>query len=333
MNMKVIRIGVCCLATISLAGISATAQTSAEAEKGAEPRRRAAPGERRFRPGNRPQRRPEPAWLMPRVEGPNLSYKTFDSKAAGEKVSYLLYLPPGYKDSQDKRYPVMYWLHGIGGSQQGVPAITARITKAIDAGKCPPFIGVFANGMVSSFYCDAARIKRPVETVIIKDLIPHVDATYRTIPEREGRLIEGFSMGGFGAAHLGFKYPELFGSVSIIDGALVNLDTMRQRHTELYDQIFDAKEERFTSEHPRSLVEKNAAAIKDKAVVRQAVGTLAMPNKALHELLTRLEIDHDYDTFPDAGHNAQIIYERLGDKNWEFYKKAFANADKKKPKD
>src|SRR5687767_1951231 len=70
--------------------------------------------------GERP-RDQQPSWLMPPVQGANLHYKTFDSKIAGEKVSYLLYLPPGYESSGARRYPVVYWLHGIGGSQQGVP--------------------------------------------------------------------------------------------------------------------------------------------------------------------------------------------------------------------
>src|SRR5262245_56979982 len=130
MNRTARSIAAYCLAVISISASLASAQTSADTEKGPGPGRRPAQAGR-FRPGKRPPR-PEPAWLMPRVESANLYYKTFDSKAAGEKVSYLLYLPPGYEESKDKRYPVMYWLHGIGGSQQGVPAITARITKAIE---------------------------------------------------------------------------------------------------------------------------------------------------------------------------------------------------------
>ncbi len=50
--------------------------------------------------------------------------------------------------------------------------------------------------------------------MVIKDLIPHIDATYRTIPRREARVLEGLSMGGYGAFHLGFKYPEMFGMIS-----------------------------------------------------------------------------------------------------------------------
>jgi len=57
-------------------------------------------------------------------------------------------------------------------------------------------------------YCDSRDGKYPLETVIVSDLIPHVDAACRTIAAREGRGLDGFSMGGFGAAHLGFKYPD-----------------------------------------------------------------------------------------------------------------------------
>src|SRR5687767_11340335 len=71
----------------------------------------------------------EPKWLMDPVTGPNLHYKTFDSKTVKEKVSYLVYLPPGYENAKTQRYPVVYWLHGIGGSQQGVPQMAERLTK------------------------------------------------------------------------------------------------------------------------------------------------------------------------------------------------------------
>ncbi len=128
---------------------------------------------------------------MPPVVGPNLHYKTFDSKAAGTKVSYLLYLPPNYEAAGQTRYPVVYWLHGIGGSQQGVPVMAERLTQAIAARKAPAMLVVYVNGMIRSSYVDSADGKTPVETVTIKELIPHIDSTYRTIETRAGRMIEG----------------------------------------------------------------------------------------------------------------------------------------------
>jgi endo-1,4-beta-xylanase len=185
---------------------------------------------------------------------------------------------------------------------------------------------VFVNGVRDSFYCDAADGKAPVESVIIKDLIPHIDARYRTIARREGRIIEGFSMGGFGAAHLGFKYPELFGTVSMIDAALVTVDTMRERHAALFQRIFGGKAENFQAEDPRALVERNAGAIRGSTSVRFAVGALVPGNRSFHEQLTALNITHDYDVF-EVGHNHGAIYDSLGDRNWEFYRRALGVAE------
>jgi endo-1,4-beta-xylanase len=181
---------------------------------------------------------------------------------------------------------------------------------------------VFVNGVRDSFFCDSADGKTPVESVITKDLLPHIDAHYRTIARREGRIVEGFSMGGFGAAHLGFKYPEVFGAVSLLDAALLDSETMRVRHAALYQRIFGGREESFDAERPQTLLEKNADAIRGRMVVRLAVGALVQGNRMLHEQLTRLGITHDYNTIEGAGHSHAVILDRLGDKNWAFYRAA-----------
>lgn len=245
---------------------------------------------------------------MPPVEGPNLHYKTFDSKTAGEKVSYLIYLPPDYEKATDQRYPVVYWLHGIGGSQQGVPTMTQNLTQAIADGKAPPMIMVFVNGMIRSGWSDS---QYPVETVAIKELIPHVDATYRTRATREGRMVEGFSMGGSGAAKWGLKYPDLFGSISVLDGAMRTSED---------------------GNDPWTLAEKNAAAIKDRTPMRIVTRTtgLAGANERFHEQLEGLGVPHEFHKIPDAPHSPNPLYAGLGDKNWEFYKKAFSRADAEK---
>ena len=233
--------------------------------------------------GNRgPGRKPQIAsWKMPPVEGKNLHYKTFPSAAAGEEVSYLIYLPEAYAAKPEARFPLVIWLHGIGGAQQGVPRMCENFSTAIAQHKMPPVIIAFANGMIDSFYNDAVNEPRPIETVIIKELIPLLDATYRTLGTREARMIEGFSMGGYGAGHLGFKYPELFGSISMIDGALVDLQVMKNRHANIFQRVFDDQAARFQAEHPLILAEKNVAQIKGKTRIRQAVGALVAPNEAL----------------------------------------------------
>ncbi|MHC4994776.1 MAG: alpha/beta hydrolase [Planctomycetota bacterium] len=269
----------------------------------------------------------EPTWLLPPVSGPNLHYKTFESAAAGEKVSYLIYLPPGYEAKPQKRYPVVYWLHGIGGSQQGVPLMAKRLTEAIEAGKAPPMLMVFVNGMIRSSYVDSKDGKTPVETVSIKELIPHIDATYRTVATRAGRMIEGFSMGGAGAAKWAFRHPDLFGSLSIIDGALLIGDPTAGRLAQSFRTVYGGDRAYYDAHDPWKLAEKNAGRLKGRMPIRIVTRTtgLGAANKAFGEHLARFGVKSEYHAIPDSIHSPNPLYEGLGDDNWAFYRQAFEN--------
>jgi endo-1,4-beta-xylanase len=136
-------------------------------------------------------------------------------------------------------------------------------------------------------------------------------------------MMEGFSMGGYGAGHFGFKYPELFGSISMIDAAVLDLVVMKSRHGEAFQRIYGGNDETFNAAHPLILAEKNAMQIKGKTRIRLVVGALVGPNVKLHEKLTTLTIAHDFTQLEGVGHNLAAIYDRLGDDNWAFYAKAF----------
>ncbi|NQU43005.1 hypothetical protein HQ520_06955 [bacterium] len=83
---------------------------------------------------------------------------------------------------------------------------------------------VYPNGFRSG-YMDHADGKVMIETMIIRELIPLIDATYRTVASREGRAVHGFSMGSSGGLRFGIKYPELFCSVVAYGGGAINLET------------------------------------------------------------------------------------------------------------
>ena len=68
-------------------------------------------------------------------------------------------------------------------------------------------------GLPRSLWADSKDGAAPVETVFIKEVITDVDRAFRTVASREGRILEGFSMGGYGAARLGFKYPQIFAGI------------------------------------------------------------------------------------------------------------------------
>jgi alpha-L-fucosidase len=275
---------------------------------------------------------PKPAsWLDPDKKEPEgTHYRTFASRLAGGDVSYLIYLPPDYENNTSRRYPVVYWLHGYNGAQVGGAGFVAQLNANIRAGKAPAMIAVLVNGMRDSFYCDSKDGKWPVESVIVKELIPHVDRTYRTVAKREARAVEGFSMGGFGTAHLGFKYPEIFGIVGIMAGAIIDYQDEVTRHDPIciIDKMFGNDQAWFDANHPFTLARHNADAIRGRTAVRIAIGnqdSLQPRDQALHELLAQLKIEHEYEIVPGVGHNSNLFYKTLGERAFAWYRKALRN--------
>ncbi len=271
---------------------------------------------------------PQPRWNdVEKTATDGTQFCTFESKVIGQTVSYLLYLPPDYEAQPERRYPVVYWLHGLGGSQRtGADFFVPHLDAAIREKVAPPMIAVMVNGMVSSFYNDAPDGKMPVESVIIKDLVPHIDRTYRTIARREGRAVQGYSMGGWGAAHLGFKYPDLFGVVCIDAGALLQADAIRTHREGIIERMFGNDMENFTANHPATLIRKNADAVRGRTFIRIGCGNkdnLLKANEDYHRLLDSLNIEHEFEAVPGIGHAARDYYKALGSKGFAFYAKAF----------
>ncbi len=257
--------------------------------------------------------RPLREWADPnRYAPPGTRYATFFSRHAKREASYLIALPEDYETSMF-RYPVIYWLHGAGGSQRSGAAYIRR----------PRAIVVFVNGLTDSMYCD--RPEFPVESVIVRDLAPHVDATWRTIPDRAARAVEGFSMGGFGAAHLGFKYPEVFGVVVSMAGPAPDAAAGAGIQA-IVKRIFGGDRARFEAERPVDLARRNAAAIRGRSRVFLGVGSedrLRAGVTAMHEALDQLGIAHQFHVAEGVAHQAQLFTARKAAEIAAFYREAF----------
>ena len=266
-------------------------------------------------------------WVAPCEPGVvGMRHVLFQSEVLGKYVGYGLYLPPSYEVYKDRHFPVMYWLHGRNGNPNQVRQLLTKFDEAIKVGDCPEMIIVAPNGLSTSMYCDSKDGQFPVETVIVKDLIRHVDATYRTVVNREGRAIDGFSMGGFGAAHLGFKYPALFGAVSIMGGALHKPAFMRDERADIFERVFGNDLDYCTAESPWTLVKQNVDEVKTQ-VIRQYVGEkderLLEKNKAYHTFMEQLGISHTFGIAPEAGHNAVQVHNNMMDDPFAFYREVF----------
>ncbi|MBI3208055.1 MAG: esterase family protein [Candidatus Solibacter usitatus] len=267
---------------------------------------------------------PPAAWLDPdKTEPAGTRYHTFTSKLAAGEVSYLIYLPPGYQSEPALRYPTVYWLHGLGGNQRSGAKFVQQLDAAIRGGTSPAMIAVLVNGMKDAFYNDSKDGKWPIESVIIQELIPHIDRTYRTVARRESRAVEGYSMGGYGAAHLGFKYPQLFGIVGIMAGALI--EPRAEVQPAIFEKMFSKDKAHVDANNPFALVRQNANAVRGRTAIRIAVGdedNLKIRCKAFHDLLMDLNIEHEYELVPGVAHNNVQFYTKLGEQAFAYYRKA-----------
>lgn len=148
-----------------------------------------------------------------------ITLRKMASKVLAADYPYTIYLPNGYESGQLK-YPVLYLLHGNGGNENSwivKGQIRPTTDTLIGEGRIPPII-IVMPGHGTSWWVDGN--KEPAETVLIKELIPHIDANFRTIDTRDGRMIAGLSAGGYGTVNAVFKYPELFASCAALSPAV-----------------------------------------------------------------------------------------------------------------
>lgn len=137
---------------------------------------------------------------------------TFESQVVGETVRYSVYLPADYNTDKEKRYSVVYMLHGYGddnNSWNGKYLHANDKIQSLEASGMNGMIYVFPYGK-NSYYCNTYDGKYRYMDMFVNELVPLIDKSLRTIPDREHRAVTGYSMGGFGAMVLAEKHPEVF---------------------------------------------------------------------------------------------------------------------------
>ena len=154
----------------------------------------------------------------------------------------FVYTPPGYDTDRDTRYPVLYLQHGGGEDERGWPNqghVAFILDNLLAERKARPMIVVMEQGYArrpgetaphpaaaapgrtrpeSSPRPDFSRMFGAFEDVMVKDLIPMIDATYRTIPDRENRAMAGLSMGGMQTFQITLKHLDLFAYIGGFSG-------------------------------------------------------------------------------------------------------------------
>jgi len=252
---------------------------------------------------NRPKR--EVKWVNPELPvGAGLSHHILKSKAMGHELGYVVWTPINYEKKKDQRYPVVYFLHGVGGNESADSAgFSGHIVKAIKDDILKPVICVFPNGGMSGYRGD-------VEDMIIKELIPLIDKSYHTLAKPESQVIAGFSMGGAGAVRLAIMYPDLFSAAASWGGGA------RKGSTALFEAALRNAE----------ILKKNHVAF------LQIKGDQDRPegNKEFAKHLDKLDITNELIILPDTNHNLGLYYKRSAKQMMQFIARHIQYIDKGK---
>lgn len=228
------------------------------------------------------------------------------SASMKKTIPTVIVLPQGYQTSK-QLFPVIYLLHGAGGSYRNWISRVPHIQQLADENQV---IIVCPDGAVTSWYFDSpvdANIR--YETFVAKELPNYIDQQFKTIPNRNGRVITGLSMGGHGSLFLGFRHANTFSGAGSMSGAL-HVTVIRQGYG-VEKVLGDTAVNRIYWNDWSVL---NAIEQKPSdslaIIIDCGIEDRVLPmNRAVHEKMQKLNIAHEYT-------------ERPGNHDWKYWSNA-----------
>ena len=259
--------------------------------------------------------------------------QSLKSKILARSVPYCILLPPSYDVQKTQRYPVLYFLHGLGDNEQmflhsGGWNLVEDLWEQHQLGE---FL-IVTPAAGASFYVNSHDGKQRYEDCFLREFMPSIEGRYRIAAARTTRGIAGCSMGGYGALRLAFTHPELFGSVSAHSAALMEklpnisvANAAQNPRTRLLGDVFGSPPDRAFWDRNNPLALARTAPIAGLKIYfdcgsEDGYGFNAGA-EVLDRILTSRHIGHEFHIYP-GGHDWAYFAEHLP-ASLEFETKAF----------
>ena len=263
-----------------------------------------------------------------------------NSRILKRPVRYCVYVPSGYdaavKQSPRRRYPVLYFLHGLGDNEQTLfnSGGWTLLDDLRSQHKMGDFLIVAPEGR-RSFYINSADGSVRYSDFFLQEFMPLIDKKYSLRPGRQGRAISGISMGGYGALRFAFAYPELFSAVSAQSAALITQSPQELDQTEgtgvpilsvlapVFGKPIDVRH--WNENNPLLLAKKNAAALEGMAIYfncgQEDNYGFEKGAADLHQKLVKERVKHEYHAYP-GDHSLTYFLSHFAEV-MEFHSQAF----------
>lgn len=251
-----------------------------------------------------------------------VQYAAFFSGALFSRKVCCVYVPPGYETS-DQSYPVVYLLHGLYGcqldwTQKGSAAETLdRLIQSGELRECIVVMPSDGEAGHGTFYMDWYDGTGNFEQYFVYDLVPYIDRHYRTVADRNHRVIAGLSMGGFGSCYLALRHPDLFGAAASLSGALGSVSSMEEKMFDRsqFPRMTGPAAGPYARERDLHLLASKEAANPQRPSIYFNCGTedyLFAMNTSFKQHLDSIGYAYEYESFPGV-HNWDYWTEHLPD--------------------
>lgn len=242
-------------------------------------------------------------------EWTNVEFSSLFSVSRDQMIDFAIYTPPDY-ESGDQHYPVLYVLHGTGSDylmywaqiSESIPEANgdagAWLNQLIASDMIPPMIIVTPDETDGSW-------AETNETMVTQELVAHVDTNWRTIPNRSGRAIEGFSMGAMGASSYAARNSDLYCSTII----------MSMPRREPLIGFWQENREKILADQLRTRLIVGEEDNRYDYIVQ------------FHNDLLAIEIPHEFETYPNIVHYFGALYNQSGIEGLQFHANCFKNAN------
>jgi len=251
------------------------------------------------------------------------------SKYVAGRIGYCAMLPPSYDANPGKRFPVLYFLHGLGGDQSFLASSggSSAIEEAWEQKRLGEFV-IITPQAGNSFYINSRDGHVLYEDFFMREFIPHMERHFRLIGTRAGRAIGGVSMGGYGALRCAFKYPQMF--VAVIAHMPALLQQLPQGSSSAGLSLFLGTA--FGTPVNEAFWKANTPFVFARTANLQGLKIyfdcgdqdnygFDAGTRQLDKLLTERHIPHEAHIYP-GGHNWEFVAQHL-DQSLEFVSRAF----------
>jgi S-formylglutathione hydrolase FrmB len=265
-----------------------------------------------------------------------------------QPIPYCVYLPAGYDagavEKPARRYPVLYFLHGLGDNEQTLfnSGGWTLLDDLLKQHKMGDFLIVAPEGK-RSFYINSADGSVRYDDFFVQEFMPQIESKYRVRAGRAGRAISGISMGGYGALRFAFAHPELFSAVSAQSAALITespaeLDAAARTGspvTALLGAVFGQPIDvpHWNANSPFVLAKKNATALRKVSIYFNCGQDdnygFEKGAAALHEQLQKEGVPHQYHSYP-GDHGLEYFLTHF-DEVMEFHSRSFGLLQEGRP--